>query len=114
MKIFGFFYSKKVIFYSNKKNFIITQQGGGLAILTIRDDNRGFGTGRAHLNSNHLFFSILKLVPFKKLNGAGRGRLAGMRKFPNPPHIHFIFVFIFNTLIFSFLCYIKINIFHKK
>ena len=39
MKIFGFFYSEKIIFHQKKKNFIIAQQGEGLAILTTRDDN---------------------------------------------------------------------------
>ena len=39
MKIFGFFYSKKVIFYKNKKNSIIAQQEEEIAIHTTRDDN---------------------------------------------------------------------------
>ena len=39
MKIFGFFYSKKVIFHKNKKNSIIAQQEEELAIYTTRDDN---------------------------------------------------------------------------
>ena len=39
VKIFGFFYSEKVIFHKNKKNSIIVQKGEGLAILTTRDDN---------------------------------------------------------------------------
>ena len=60
MKIFGFFYSEKVIFHKNKKNFIIAQQGGGLVTLTTRDDN-GWVWG---LDS--FFFSILKPVSFKK------------------------------------------------
>ena len=39
VKIFGFFYSEKVIFHKIKKNSIIVQQKEELAIYTIRDDN---------------------------------------------------------------------------
>ena len=39
MKIFGFFYSEKVIFQKNKKNSIIAQQEEGLAIHIARDNN---------------------------------------------------------------------------
>ena len=82
MKIFGSFYSEKVIFYKNKKNSIITQQKKRLAIHTTSDDNAeggggGFGTGRSktgrsHLDPTHLFFAIPKLVSFKKLYRTGR------------------------------------------
>ena len=46
-------------------------------------------------DSAYLFILIPKLVPFKKLNGVGRGGLMGLRKFPNPLRLHLIFVFIF-------------------
>ena len=65
-----FFLLKKIIFHKNKKNSIIVQQEEGLATYTTKDDNRGFGTGRSH--PARLFFSIPKLVSFKKLNMAGR------------------------------------------
>ena len=71
----------------------------------------GFGTERSHPDPARLFFSIPKLVSFKKLNRAE------MRKFLNSPRLHFIFVLFLN---FSFLYfifyfyYIKINIFHKN
>ena len=40
MKIFDFFYSEKIIFHRNKKNFTIVQQGEGLATLNTMDDKR--------------------------------------------------------------------------
>ena len=70
MKIFDFFYSEKVIFYKNKKNSTIAQQKEEVAIYTTRMITGGFGTGRSHPDQVHLFFSILKLVSFKKLNRA--------------------------------------------
>ena len=45
LKIFSFFYSKKVIFHKNKKNSIIAQQKEELAIYTPRDDNGGVWDG---------------------------------------------------------------------
>ena len=71
MKIFDFFYSKKVIFHKNKKNSIIVQQKEELVIYTIRDDNGKVWDGRSHPDPARLFFLILKLVSFKKLNRAG-------------------------------------------
>ena len=118
MKIFVFFYSKKVIFHQNKKNSTIAQQGGGLATLITRDDNEGFRMRRPHPDPVRLFFSILKFVPFKKLNGAGRDGLAWMRKFSNPPRLHLIFVFIFYfnlyIYIYIYIYYIKIKNFNPN
>ena len=71
----------------------------------------GFGTGRSHPDPARLFFSIPKLVSFKKLNRVG----AEMEKFSNSLRLHFIFVFIFKFFIcFFYFYYIKINIFHKN
>ena len=66
-------------------------------------------TGRSHPDSAHLFFSIPKLVSFKKLNRAEKE----MGKFPNSPRYFcfYFFILIFLYLIFYFY-YIKINIFH--
>ena len=64
--------------------------------------------GRSHPDPARLFFSIFKLVSFKKLNKAG----AEIGKFSNLHRLHFIFVFIFkflfdffnfNFFIFAFL-----------
>ena len=66
--------------------------------------------GQSHPNPICLFFSILKRVSFKKLNGVGR--LTGMGKFPNPSRLHFIFVFIFYFLVF-YICFFKIFIILK-
>ena len=69
-------------------------------MLTTRDDNGGFGMERLHPDPTRLVFLIPKLVPFKKLNWAGTGGLEGMRKFSNPFHLHLIFAFIFNFLLY--------------
>ena len=68
----------------------------------------GFETGRSHPDPASLFFSIPKLVSFKKLNRDG----AEMGKFSNSPRLHFIFKFYFFICFFYFY-YIKINIFIK-
>ena len=74
MKIFEFFYSEKVIFHQNKKNFIIAQKEKGLATLTTRDDNeRVRDKAVSSRPGSFIYFSILKTISFKKLNGAGRG-----------------------------------------
>ena len=69
-----------------------------------------FATERSHPDSARLFFSILKLVSFKKLNKAG---WIWENSQTRPVYILF---FIFNFFyIFSFYFYhIKINIFHKN
>ena len=54
---------------------------------------------RPHLDSAHLFFSILKPISFKKLNGTGQ-----RRKFPNSFNLHLIFVFIF-IFYFFYICF---------
>ena len=73
MKIFGFLYSKKVIFHKNKKNSIITQQKEKLAIYPTRDDNeRVWDRAVPPRPGSFIFFSILKLVSFKQLNRAGK------------------------------------------
>ena len=66
MKIFGFFYSEKVIFHKNKKNSIFAQY----TLLGMTTE--GFGMGQSHPDPACLFVSIPKLVSFKKLNRAGR------------------------------------------
>ena len=82
-----------------------------MATLTIRDDNEGVRGGWSHPDPDPacLFFSILKPVSFKKLNGLRRCRLVGMRKFPNPHRLHLIFVFIFYFL-YLFLIFIILNL----
>ena len=57
------------------------------------DDNEGSGS---HSDLAHLFFSILKLVLFKKK--IKQNRLTGIGKFSNPPRLYLIFVFIFYFL----------------
>ena len=73
----------------------------------------GFGTGRSHPNPTRLFFSIPKLVSFKKLNRAGRRWENSQTR---PVYILFLFLFLnFNFFIFVFyFYYIKIIIFHKN
>ena len=64
---------------------------------------------QSHPDPTRLFFSILKLVSFKKLNRAGR-RWENSRSRPV-----YILFFNFNFFIFAFyFYYIKINIFHKN
>ena len=101
MKIFGFFYSEKVIFHKNKKNSIIPQQEEELAIYTTMNDNGNFGKGPSYPDPTRLFFSILKLVLFKKLSRAGwRWENSQTR------HVYILFLFLFfnfNFFIFVFL-----------
>ena len=111
MKIFSFFYSEKIIFHKNKKNSIIAQQEEKLKIYTTRDDNGRVWDGAIPSDPTRLFFSILKLVSFKKLNRAGKE----MRKFPNSHRLILIFVFFlnFNCFIFSFFIILKLIFFIK-
>ena len=68
--------------------------------------------GRSHPDPARLFFSILKLVSFKKLNRAERRWDNSQTR---PVYILFLFLFFnFNFFIFFFFFYIKINIFHKN
>ena len=72
-----------------------------------------FGTERSYPDPARLFFSILKLVSFKKLNRVGRKWENSQTR---PVYILFFFYFfilIFLYLIFYFY-YIEINIFHKN
>ena len=55
----------------------------------------GFGTGWPHPDPAYLFFSIPKLISFKKLNGSG-----GDRKILKPVPFTFDFCFYFLFLIF--------------
>ena len=75
------------------------QQGEGPAIHTTKDDNKRVWEEATPFRPGSFifFFSILKLVSFKKLNGAG------MRKFPNLSYLHLIFGFIFYSFTFAFL-----------
>ena len=69
--------------------------------------------GRSHPDPACLFFSIPKLVSFKKFNRAGHRWENSQTR---PVYILFLFlffIFIFLYLIFYFY-YIKINIFHKN
>ena len=69
----------------------------------------GFGTGRVHPDPARLFFSILKLISFKKLNRARR------RWENSQTRSVYILFFNFNFFIFVFyFYYIKFNIFHKN
>ena len=72
-----------------------------------------FGTGRSYPDPARLFFSILKLDSFKKLNKAGQRQENSQTR---PVYILFFFLFFnFNFFIFTFYFYhIKINIFHKN
>ena len=74
---------------------------------------KGFEMGQPHPDLTRLFFSIPKLVSFKKLNGIGRDE-----KILKPSSFTFDFCFYFLFFIFLYLIfyfyYIKINIFHKK
>ena len=73
MKIFSFFYLKKVIFHQNKKNSIIARKGEGLAILTTMDDNeRVWDEVTQSRLGSFIFFLIHKPISFKKLNGMGQ------------------------------------------
>ena len=95
MKIFGFLYSEKVIFHKNKKNSIIAQY------ILLEMTMGGFQTGRSHHNPACLFFSIPKLVSFKKLNRAGRRWENSQTRLV---YILFLFLFFnFNFFIFAFL-----------
>ena len=103
MKIFGFFYSEKVIFHKNKKNSIIAQQKEELVINTTRMTMGGFGMGRSHPDPTRLFFSIPKLVSFKKLNRVGMGRRWENSQ-TRPVYILFLLLFFnFNFFILAFL-----------
>ena len=68
----------------------------------------GFGTGWPRLDLIRLFFSILKLVSFKKLNGTGRDENG---KIPKPAHFTFDFCFVF---IFFIVIILKLIYFIKN
>ena len=71
-----------------------------------------FGTGRSHPDPARLFFSIPKIVSFKKLNRAER-RLENFQT--RPVYILFFnFKFFKFSFFFNYFYYIKINIFHKN
>ena len=66
--------------------------------------------GRYHPNPARLFFSILKLVSFKKLNRAGR-----IWENSQTCLVYILFLFFLILMfLFFFFYYIKINIFHKN
>ena len=113
MKIFGFFYSEKVIFHKNKKNSIIAQQEKELAIYTTRDDNGRVWDGAVPYRPGPFIFLILKLVSFKKLNRTGR-RWENSQT--HPVYILFLFLFLILILLYMlfYFHYIKINIFLKN
>ena len=113
MKIFGFFYSEKVIFHKNKKNSIIVQQEEDLAIHTTMDDNmRVWDEAVTSRPGSFIFFNSQTCLIYKIKQGGME-----MGKFSNSPRLHY-FCFYFLILIFLYLLfnfyYIKINIFHKN
>ena len=72
-----------------------------ILIIKHRDDNmESSERGNPILTLSHLFFSILKPIPFKKLNKAGRVRWIGKDEeilIPAPFtffSIYFIFIFL--------------------
>ena len=79
------------------------------------DDNGGFGTGRSHPNPTRLFFSILKHVPFKKLNKTGRvdndEKISKSASFILDFCFYFLFLiflyFIFYFIILKLIYFIK-------
>ena len=104
MKIFSFFYfsiqkksfSTKIRKTQSLPNKKKSQQDTLLGMTT-----GGFGTGRSHPDLARLFFSILKLVSFKKLNRAERRWENSQTR---PVYILFLFLFFkFNFFIFDFL-----------
>ena len=101
MKIFGFFYSEKVIFHKNKKNSIIVQQEEELAIYTTRNDNGRVLDGAVPSRPDSFIFFNFQTVSFKKLNRAGR---IWENSQTRPVYILFLFLFFnFNFFIFAFL-----------
>ena len=72
----------------------------------------GSGRGCSIPTPTRLFFSILKPVKFKKLNGTGQIGLTGRGKFSNSPRLHFFFLNFFIFIYFYFY-YIKIKNFIK-
>ena len=72
----------------------------------------GFETRRSYLDPACLFFSISKLVSFKKLNrGDGDEKIHKLASYT----FYFIFILKFNFLyLFFYFYYIIINIFHKN
>ena len=85
------------------------EQYFGATHISHRDGNgTGSRPGRPIPILSRLFFSIPKLIPFKKLNGAGQGMRMEKFAYPVP------FTFDFYFLLYNFFYYIKINIFHKK
>ena len=91
MKIFGFFYSEKVIFHKNKKNSIIAQQEKELEIYTTRNDNGGVRDGAVLSRPDSFIFFNSHTCLISKIK---QDRME-MGKFSNSPRLHFIFVFIF-------------------
>ena len=67
----------------------------------------GFGTRRSYSDLTHLFFSILKLISFKKLNEMGRDE-----KISKP--VSFIFDFCFYFLFFYIFILLKLIYFIKN
>ena len=108
MKIFDFFYSEKVNFHQNKKNFIITQQGEGLATLTNMDDNNRVWGGVAP-SARLFFFLILKPVSFKKLNGTRWGDKKILKPIPFTFDFcfYFFYIFLFIFIILKLIYLIK-------
>ena len=70
----------------------------------------GFGTGLPHPNPARLFFSILKLVLFKKIKPGKDEEILKPASFI----FYFVLFLIFFLNLLFYFYYIKINIFHKK
>ena len=107
MKIFGFFYSEKIIFHQNIKGY----QHSLLGMTT-----KGLRWGGPIPTRLVYFFFILKPVLFKKLNWMGRGRVDRDEKFSKPAPFTFVFIFYFFIFLFFifYFYYIKIIRFYKK
>ena len=74
----------------------------GLITLIIKNDNKVFETEQLHPNLTRLFFSILKFVPFKKINETGR--------FGKDEKIIKLVPFIFNFYFYYFYIFIILNL----
>ena len=99
MKIFGFFYSEKVIFHKNKKNSIIAQQEEELTIHTTRDDNGRVWDRAVPSQLDSFIFSIPKLFSFKILKLV--------------PFTFYFLILIFLDLLFFIFIILKLIFFIK-
>ena len=96
-----FLFRKSHFPQKKKKNSIIAQQQEELTLYTLLGmTTGGFGTGRSHPDPTRLFFSILKLVSFKKLNKAGRRWENSQTRL-----VYILFLFLFFNFNFFYICF---------